>query len=64
MARKMEAGPMPGASCGIHYASAVMTLAVSMLVTALLVLAAAETRPGAHDPACRARGACQHVLSR
>ena len=55
---------MPGTSYGIHRASAVMTLAVSVVVTLVLVLAAAETRRGADDPACRAREACQHVLSR
>jgi hypothetical protein len=52
---------MPGE---IHRASAVMTLTVSVIVTALLLLAAADTRRGDADPACRAREACPHVLNR
>jgi hypothetical protein len=56
---------MPEERFGMHRASAVMTLAVSVIVTLALVLAAAgDTRPGDADPACGARGACAQVLSR
>jgi hypothetical protein len=49
---RMEAGGMPGTSCGIHRASAVTTLAVSVVVTLVLLLAAAEMPRD--DDACAA----------
>jgi hypothetical protein len=45
-----EAGGMPGETYEIHRASALMTLAVSVIVTAVLVLAATDPRETGADP--------------
>jgi hypothetical protein len=47
---RTEASGMPGETYEIHRASALMTLAVSVVVTAVLVLAATDPRETGADP--------------